>query len=268
MEAIELFNQGKLGEAIAAAIAAVKAAPSDVDSRGLLSDLLCFSADPERADKHLETIATLQPGAATGVSLVRQLLRAQAWREDFYREGRTPEFLKTPDEALQLQLRASIALREGESAEAQDLLGQAEELRGPLRCARVDPEGSGDATTYDEFRDCDDLVGGALEVFTSTGKFYWIPISQVKELEPRPRERVRDLLWRRVRLEVDDGPEGEVYLPSIYAPMEADADDATRLGRLTEYTESEPVRGIGRRQFLLGDEAVTVDELPFLRFEA
>lgn len=262
MTTIDLFNRGRLAEAIESATADVKATPSNVDLRALLADLLCFSGDYERADKQLEAITTLEPGAATVVSLTRQLVRAETWRHDFYREGRTPEFLTKPTESAKLRLRASIALREGERAEAAQLLAEAEEAREPVAC------NGDDGATYDDLRDCDDLVGGVLEVFTSTGKYYWVPIESVRELEPRPMERPRDLLWRRVRLEVEDGPEGEVYVPALYAPMPHDANEEMRLGRVTEFSETEPVRGLGRRQFLLGDDAVSVNDLPFLRFPA
>ena len=61
---------------------------------------------------------------------------------------------------------------------------------------------------------------------------------------------------------------GEVYLPSLYAPMHADAPETVRLGRMTDFSESEPVRGTGRRLFLLGDDVVAIDDLPTLRFGA
>ena len=37
-------------------------------------------------------------------------------------------------------------------------------------------------------------------------------------------DRPRDLIWRQAFVEVDEGPEGEVYLPMVYAPLGADAD--------------------------------------------
>lgn len=261
MQTLDLFNRGKLGEAIASATADVKSQPSNADLRALLADLLCFSAEYERADKHLEAITTLEPGAATVVSLTRQLVRAETWRQDFYVEGRTPEFLTAPSDTVKLQLRASIAMREGAKDEAAKLLAEVEETRKPVACTVGDQ-------AYEDLRDCDDLVAGVFEIFTSTGKYYWVPLESVREIEPRPMERPRDLLWRRVRLEVEDGPEGEVYMPALYAPMPADANEETRLGRVTEFSETEPVRGRGRRQFLLGDDAIGVNDLPFLRFPA
>lgn len=261
METLDHFKSGDLREAIKSATANVKSKPTDTDYRALLSDLHCFAGDYERADKHLEAITTLAPGATVAVSLIRQLIRGEKWRLDFYRSGRPPEFLGKPEPRLELQLRASIEMREGHLEEASKLLAEAEEMRGELACAAGE-------TQYSDLRDCDDLLAGVFEVFTSTGKYYWIPMERVIELEPRPIERPRDYLWRQFRMEVKDGPQGEIYLPSIYCADKLDpADtsaDAARLGRVSEFTETEPVRGIGRRLFLLGDEAVTVDQLPEL----
>jgi type VI secretion system protein ImpE len=259
MGTLELFNEGHLADAIASVTGEVKASPTDIGRRALLAELLCFTTDYDRADRQLEAIAKLEPNAMTVVTLTRQLIRAETWRQDFFSEGRTPEFLKTPNEGVQLQLRASIALREDEQAEAAELLTRAEEARGTQPCRAGDQP-------HEDLRDFDDLIAGVFEVFTSTGKYYWVPMETVVELEPRPVERPRDLLWPRFRLEVKDGPEGEVYMPALYGPMPTGAPEEVLLGRVSEFSEEDPVRGLGRRQFLLGDDAVGVNELPFLQF--
>ena len=54
MTAYELYREGRLDDAIAAALQKVKAAPTDIDARLLLCDLLCFDTQLERADRQLE----------------------------------------------------------------------------------------------------------------------------------------------------------------------------------------------------------------------
>ena len=70
-------------------------------------------------------------------------------------------------------------------------------------------------------------------------------------------------------MSVADGPDGEVYLPAIYAaddPM----NDALRLGRETDWRQVEPgpVRGVGQRLFMMGDDAVAMMALGNIRFGA
>ena len=109
------------------------------------------------------------------------------------------------------------------------------------------------------------MLSGVLDVLTSTGKHYWIPMEQVRLIEFKPAEATRDLLWRRALVEVADGPDGEVFVPAIYPWADETTDPRALLGRTTDWlgddTTPGPVRGEGQRMFLVGDAAVPVMEL-------
>jgi type VI secretion system protein ImpE len=256
-----LYQQGRLADAIELLNGEVKAKPADIDRRGLLAEFLCIAGDLERAEKQLEAAGRVAPDRALGVALLRQLVRAEQARQQFFAEGRLPEFVGKPDAALEQRLRASVALRTGQAAEAVELLDALESARAPLKV-------TADGKAYADLRDLDDLIGDVLEVLTSTGKYFWIPLARVRRIEMRKPERPRDLLWRRALVDVKDGPEGEVFLPAIYAASYGPGDDAFRLGRRTEWSEGaadgRPVRGRGLRTLLLGDEARTLLELSTL----
>jgi type VI secretion system protein ImpE len=261
MEAKELFSEGKLAEALATATEDVRKHPADAERRAFLAVLLCFDGNLERADKQLDALVHHDPEAAVGISLTRQLVRAEQARQQFYKEGRVPEFLKTPDDRAALHLQASVMIREGKLEEASAALEQAEEMRGELK-------GTFNGESFADIRDLDDFTAGYFEVLTSTGKFYWIPMEDVIEMAIQPPQRARDLLWRQTTMIVRDGPEGEVYLPSIYAPVTEDLPVTARLGRATDWVggEAAPVRGVGLRTFLVGDEARTIMETTDIAF--
>lgn len=258
----QLFQAGKLRDALTAALEVVKKKPTDTDARGQLIELLFFVGDLERADKHLETIGQQDVNAQVGVSLLRQLVRAETARQQFYREGRLPEFLSEPSDALKLHLEASIAVREGNLAVAAAKLAEAEGKRTPLR-------GSHHGAPFESFRDLDDLCASFWEVLTSNGKYYWIPADRVEFAEFRAPERPKDLVWRRCNMKVLDGPEGEVFIPVIYANMPQDSDEQLRLGRGTDWLDSGTglVRGIGQRTFLVGNDDIPIMQLGELSFE-
>ena len=67
---------------------------------------------------------------------------------------------------------------------------------------------------------------------------------------------------------VAGGPDGEVAIPAIYYGSHADADDAVKLGRATQWrgAEGEPVRGFGQRLFLMGEEARSILEIKEISF--
>ena len=261
----ELFHAGRLTRAIEVQNGEVRSRPADTAARGFLVDLLCFAGNWDRADQQLESLRQQDRQAEVGIALARQLIRAAHWRQQFFREGRLPEFVQPPSERLQLHLRAAVLAREGANGEAAELLARAEE-------ARPKPRGTADGAAFDDFRDLDDLTAAVLEVLTSTGKYYWIPLERVRSIDLHAPVHARDLLWRRATLVVADGPEGEVFLPAIYAAHPGsggEQEDLLSLGRRTDWSEArgEPVRGRGQRMFLVGDEARAISELGRIEFE-
>lgn len=254
-----LLASAQLDEAIAQMNQAVRANASGVEPRAMLAELLCWAGNLERADVLLDAITGLDPGAAVGVALVRQLVRAEQARQQFYTLGRLPDFVVKPDEVLELTLKAAVALREGAAGEARDRLAERDAKRGSI-------SGTLNGEPFDEFRDLDDLSAAHLEVLTSNGKYLWVPLSIVGELEFRRPERQRDLLWPRARLAVTDGPEGEVFLPAIY--FAAESTPAQRLGHETVFVgePGNPVFGRGLRTFLVGETSKTIHELGKLEF--
>lgn len=260
-----LFRAGKLAAAVDAANAAVRRAPADLAARVLLAELLVFAGNLERADVILDAASQVEPEAAVVVAEFRQLLRADMARRQLRRDGRVPEFLGEPTATQRLQLAALVALREGDTAEAAKLAGQAETGR---------PHVSGFAgdAAFDDLRDADDLCAGSFEVLTSTGKYYWIATERVISVEFHPPLRPRDLFWRRATMSVRNGPDGDVYLPVVYGSDDAALSDVLKLGHATDWIEDggaplgSLVRGVGQRLFLVGEEATGIMDLTTLEF--
>jgi type VI secretion system protein ImpE len=260
MNALEHFQSGNLREAIPAALEEVRRQPADGGKRTFLCELLCFAGDLERADRQLDALGQQNPQGLSGVNLFRQLIRAELARQQFYSEGRLPDFLGqevTP--VLRGHLEASILLREGKAREAAELLGRLREL-----APRVSGTCNGQA--FDELRDLDDLTASFFEVLTVTGRYFWVPLERVESTEFHAPERPLDLLWRRAHMIVRGGPDGEVFLPVLYAGSAADPNDKVRLGRMTEWRgdAGAPVRGFGQRMFLVGSEDCPILELQTL----
>jgi type VI secretion system protein ImpE len=264
-DAGRLFREGKLADAVAAANTAVRKTPSDIAARVLLAELLLFSGNIERADTVLDACADLDVTTAVVVAEFRQLLRGETARRQLFSEGRVPEFLGEPTAAQRLALSALVALREGNSAEAGKLVEQSEE-------ARIHPAGTSPDGPFDDMRDGDDVLSTCFEVITTTGKYFWIPPERVASVEFHPMKRPRDLFWRRATMIVSEGPDGHVYLPTIYPPLQGAATeptDALRLGRATDWVQigdSGPTRGVGAVTLVVGEEPRTWLEMGSLTF--
>lgn len=252
----QLLQAGELEEAVSESLKLVKKNPTESNLRFQLAELSCILGDLERADRQLDTIANQDPHSAVGAALFRQLVRAELARRECFEHGRIPEFVGEPSEALQTRLRVVTELREGDIREAASLLS-AEEPDTDAITWNVD------GTVVNELRDLDDLLGPLLEVFTSTGKYFWIDWRQILSLKTHPPVRAIDLIWRQATISIDSGPDGDVYLPSIYCGDHSTDEQALKLGRRTEWQERTEglVRGKGQKTLLAGDKDIPLMEL-------
>lgn len=260
MNVHELFAAGKLSEAVAAATEAVKQKPLDADARGLLAELLCFLGQWDRVDKQLETILQQHPDSTLGVAVWRQVLRGEIARSQFYSEGRVPEFTAPAEGAVRASLEASILLREGKPDEALQMLGETE---------RPAVSGVCNGEPFSGLEDLDELLAPVCEVLTTTGKYYWIDWRHVDRIEFRAPKRPRDLIWRRAHMTVRGGPEGEVYLPALYAGSSEAAEESLKLGRMTDWIggNGAPIRGLGQRMIRAGERDIAWLDLTELTTE-
>ena len=261
MEIKELLANGQLQQAVTAATQKVRENPFDVDARSLLVECLILADEFDRADKQLDTLVFQHPDMLPGVALLRQLIRAEMSRQEFFVKGRVPEFIDLPNEDIKEMIRASIFLRSGDTTTALELYEKVEDGRQSIK-------GSCNGQPFEDFRDLDDQLGQVIEVLTSTGKYFWVPVSSITKIEFRPIERPIDMKWRRAFLETTkENLEGEVYIPGIYV-TQANSDDMVKLGRTTDWlgNEAEPYRGIGQKMFLVGDEAINLMDLEEVEF--
>jgi type VI secretion system protein ImpE len=260
----ELFRDGRLRDAIAAQTAAVQAAPAEVNCRWFLAELLCFAEEWDHADQLLEIISTQAEDMAAAVFRFRGLLRGEQTRRQVMGEGRAPQIIGPSAALLQPVVEALLSLHEDEPEGAAGKLAEVA-VRAPSVAGTYDGRQS-----FDTFQDLDDVCAPLVEFITEGGDYQWVSVCDIARLETRALLRPRDLIWRQARLDVRDGPAGDVYLPALYIPDGDDIDDAIRLGRRTDWREAGGglLRGVGQRVFLVGDDDVPIHELRQIVFHA
>jgi type VI secretion system protein ImpE len=249
-DARQLFRAGDLRGAVAAQTALIRAAPGNIDKRWFLAELLCFSGDLERAERTLDIIgsqvgAAQVGGAPLNLIVFRQLLRGEEIRRQVLFEGRAPDLsgsgLSDAGAAsLNSVIETLMLLRLGENEAAAARL--AADPAAPVSGMRND-------TAFSDFRDLDDVLAPLLEL--------------------RPMTQPRDLIWRPAIIEARGGRRYERWIPCLYAARDqAAGDDQVRLGRRTDWSggDNGPVRGVGLRSFLVGDEDVPIHDLGILEF--
>src|SRR5579863_1050944 len=89
---VELFQAGKVQEAANALAAFLRDHPTDTKSRTFLFELLCFSGQYDRAEKHLNVLSDGSKEREMGAVLYFSALHAEKLRHDLFR---TQEYPKT-----------------------------------------------------------------------------------------------------------------------------------------------------------------------------
>ena len=128
-EIFDYIQQGKLLEAISYCEQQLKDDPVNFDIRSQFIELLCLNNELERADKQLDYMVQKNPDFAVGAMNLRQLVRAEQARQDFYQGKAAPKLFHDNDDLDAIFLELRIALNEGDSDTAQRLAKQLEERR-------------------------------------------------------------------------------------------------------------------------------------------
>lgn len=228
MSVQQLFQAGRLDDAIQALNAEVRDNPTDAKRRTFLFELLCFSGDFARAEKQLDILGSEGRNAEMGALLYHAALHAERTRHDLFSKKQFP----TPkNAAANGQLSVKI-----------------------------------NGKSFLTFKDGDPRIGTNLEVFAA-GSYMWIPFSLLTSIEIEPPKRLRDLLWLPARVRTSDKYEdrelGEVLLPVLTPFAGQSSDSAVRLGRATVWEESDEGEEVpvGQKILLADDEEWPILEL-------
>lgn len=255
MTTSELYQQGKLQEAIDAQIQAVKSKPADQALRLFLFELFAFAGEFDRARKQMDVLKFEEPELLAAAVNYRNCLESEITRRKVFKEGVAPQFLKEPPEHMKLRLEALQQIRTGDLTGAKATLDRAE---------AVTPEAKGvlNGKPFTSLRDWDDLFGPVLEVFAK-GNYFWVPYEEIELIASNAPKFPRDLLWLPANLQLKDGPSGEVWLPAIYPGSTETADPLVKLGRKTDLIEADgaPVRCVGLRTLFVDDGDTTLLEI-------
>jgi type VI secretion system protein ImpE len=225
MNALELFQSGKLQEAIQALGEEVRNAPLDAKRRIFLFELLCFAGDYDRAEKHLDIIAGSSQAANVGALLYRSAIHAERTRQKMFEASSFPMPRKAFETSGHLNAGAFA-----EFADADPRIGGALEVFVAGSYSWIDFEqiASIEVPRPKRLRD-----------------LLWTPAIVLTTPEYKAMEL------------------GEVLLPVLSPLSWKESDDSVRLGRSTTWKE-DPVHGeipVGQKMFLAGEECVPILEL-------
>jgi type VI secretion system protein ImpE len=226
MNAAELYQEGRLDEAIEALGAALREDPADTRRRTFLFELLCFAGNYDRAEKQLDMLAREGKEAELGALLYRGAIHAERLRQRMFEPGGMPP-----------------------------ATGPAPLLSGTLN-----------GTPFTALEDADPRIGARLELFAAGQYTWLplAHVESVK-IEPpkRLRDLLWTPVVVRVTARAERVEMGEVLMPVLTPSAWKHRDPLVRLGRLTEVEDLEDGRTVpvGQKLFLMDGEEVPLLEV-------
>jgi len=259
-DAKQKLDDGNLKGAMESALNLVKANPTDRAARTFLFELSCFSGDWERAERQLEVVGHQDMNAMMGAMIYRQNFKAERDRANFFANGLKPEFLSPPPAYVEDLFAANNRLREGNAAEARQILDETEETRPAFSC-RVNGE------EFSDFRDYNDSTMCVFEAILKD-QYVWLPLEQVRKVEFFKPKSLRDLYWIQAQIELTSGTSGEMFIPALYADSWKSDDDRVRLGRMTDWREAgeELYIGEGMKLYWMDGKEKSILEIQTIEF--
>src|SRR5512137_1572245 len=91
MDAKELYQAGKIEDAIQGLATELRNDPTDVRRRTFLFELLCFMGELDRAEKQLDILSDLSKEAGMGTLIYRSAFQAERLRREMFDKRTFPK---------------------------------------------------------------------------------------------------------------------------------------------------------------------------------
>jgi type VI secretion system protein ImpE len=226
MTAKELFQAGKIDEAIEALGGELRSNPADAQRRTFLFELLCFAGNYGRAEKQLDVLGSENKDAAMGMLLLRSALHAETTRQRMFETGPLPFSTTEP----------------------------------------VPVTGTLNGQPFQTLVDGDPRLGPRLEVFAAGQYMWipFAQIASVRIAAPkRLRDLLWPTAIVRPTDAFKGGDLGEVLIPALAPLTWKHPEGAVRLGRVTEWQEIEGGREVpvGQKLLLVDDREIALLEI-------
>jgi len=251
----ELFRAGQLAACLAELQSEVRRRPEDTKLRVFLAQLLMITGEWDRALNQLAVAAELDAGALPMKHTYTAAIQCERLRAGVFAGERSPLVLGEPPQWIASMLESLRLQAQGRSSEASEMrargLDEAPATAGTLN-----------GSPFEWIADADTRLGPVLEVLLN-GSYYWAPFERIQRIVFEKPADARDLIWLPAQFTWSNGGEALGLVPVRYPGSEADANDAIRLSRQTQWTELAPetFAGLGQRVLATSGEELGILEV-------
>lgn len=260
MNVKDLIRSGRLTQARKLLVEDVRTSPCNAASRAHLFQVLLFMGEWDKALNHLELLAGQGDSADPGFQVYKDMIAAQKKREDVYRLQQRPDFWPEPPSYGAHYVKALEMLSTGDFDVASELFKTIDAMKPVQPCVINGQAKAG-------FINTDSVLSHVIEAF-EFDRYYWIPISSIRELRIEPPRTLFDLLWAKAHVTTWTNLTTTCFLPVLYPDSPYHEDDQVRMGKVTQWQTMGPMlaRGLGQQVFQAGDEDISLLEVTTVEF--
>ena len=243
VNAEECIKAGDLDTALSELMKAVRDDPANPSYRTFLFQLLSVKGDWNRALTQLNVVADMDHSTLLMAQTYRELLLCEAFRAEVFAGKRAPLLFGEPNTWLGSLVQALGEVEKGNGEEANAIVMKAMEqavARGGLI----------DGQPFDWLSDADMRLGPVFEIILN-GKYYWVPMENVAEINFSEPEDLRDLVWLPVQIRWRNEGNSIGFMPSRYPGDATLTDPQSALARKTYWSDvgGNFYTGSGQRMF-------------------
>lgn len=251
----ELIKQEKLEDARNLLIEAVKTSPADRARRFLLFKILVLHGQWDKAERHLDIIASQAPEEEKIVLIYKNLINAEKLRSQVVKGETLPSFVSTTPLYFESYVNVRQKIKEKSMEDGEKLFTEILENR-PLISGTINGK------DFTGFQDTDTLLSFFIEAVVYE-RYVWIGIESLRELSVSPPQELLDIIWSSARITTWDGLTLNCLLPVLYPDSAIQDDNRIKLGRMTDWESSGGpfFRGYGQHVFHVGEEDVPILKL-------
>ena len=247
MSAEALLREGKLDEALTALQGQIRSDPSNAKLRVFLFQLLAVQGSWERALTQLNVAAEMNPETLAMAQMYREAIRCEVLRAEIFAGKRSPLIFGEPPQWIGSLVESLRLTAAGSHQAAGQLRAQAYDA-APATSGRIDEQ------PFAWIADGDSRLGPVIEAIVN-GRYYWIPIQNIKQIDVEEPADLRDVVWTPVHFTWANGGAMVGVIPTRYAGSESADDELVRLARKTLWGEAEGDAYLGLGQRMLVTDA-------------
>jgi len=261
MTAEDFLKQGDINAALQQLQEQVKKQPANVELRIFLFQLLSVLGQWDRALTQLDVSADMDHGTLAMVTMYRQVIVCERFREQVFLGNKEPTIFGKPEEWVALLIQALQLTVQGEYAKSQTLRAQA------FDAASIS-SGIIDEQTFQWFADCDPRLGPIMEAIIE-GRYLWIPFENIKTIVIDEPVDLRDVVWLPAHFTWNNGGESYGLIPSRY-PLSYQHGPSLALSRKTEWLDcgADLFLGLGQKVWCTDSGEYSVMDVRSIQFNS